>query len=68
MNDDIPGSLCGILPCLAADFPGWDFTTQPVRDGLALVAVRRDQAGEPGVCAVITSDPGEMCRTLGGNR
>jgi hypothetical protein len=71
MNDDIPAGARGrasrSLRRLAADFPGWDFAAQPVRDGLALVAIRRDQAGVPGTCAVITSDPGEMRRALGGN-
>jgi hypothetical protein len=60
-------TLQGFIPRLAADFPGWDFGTQQTRDGLALVAVRRNEADEPGVCAVITDDPGEMRRTLGGN-
>jgi hypothetical protein len=68
MNDPIPAGLRKTLPRLAADYPGWDFTTQLVRDGLALVAVRRVQAGQPGTCAVITSDPCEMRRALGSSR
>jgi hypothetical protein len=67
MNDPIPAGLRRTLPRLAADFPGWHFSTQETRDGLALVAVRRNEADEPGTCAVITSDPGEMRRELGGN-
>lgn len=49
---------------LAAEFPAFDFTTQRARDGISLVAVRRDGAGEPGVYAVITPDPAEMRAAL----
>lgn len=64
--DALRRRLGRLIPRLAADFPGWDFTTQPVHDGLALVAVRREQAGEPGTVVVITDDPGELRQMLGG--
>lgn len=64
--DALRRRLGRLVPRLAADFPGWDFTTQPARDGVSLVAVRRRGADEPGTCAVITSDPGELRREIGG--
>ncbi len=55
-----------LVPRLAADFPGWDFAVQRTHRGPAIAAVRREQAGEPGTCAVITADPGELRRALNG--
>jgi hypothetical protein len=45
---------------LAAEFPGYDFGTQPTWDGVSIIAIR--QAGSPcaGLYAVITSDAEEM--------
>jgi len=49
---------------LAAEFPAFEFGTQPTWNGVSLVAVRRDGADRAGTYAVITRDPGEMRHVL----
>lgn len=44
---------------LAAEFRRFDFGTLRMRDGSALIAVRR-KPGEPGLYAVITDSENEM--------
>ena len=45
---------------LAAEFPGYDFGTQPTWDGTSIIAVRQDGTERPGLCVVITADVEEM--------
>jgi len=45
---------------LAAEFPGYDFGTQPTWDGTSIIAVRQDSMERPGLCVVITADVDEM--------
>ena len=49
---------------LAAEFPGYDFGTQPTWDGTSIIAVRQDGTERPGLCVVITADVDEMRRAL----
>jgi hypothetical protein len=49
---------------LTAEFPGYEFATQPTWDGLAIVARRHGGCAQPGLYAVITADPEEMRRAL----
>ena len=53
------GNLDAMLRSLAADFRRFDFGTLRMRDGRALIAVRR-KSGEPGLYAVITDSEDEM--------
>ena len=54
------GSESAGLSELAAEFPGYDFGTQPTWDGTSIIAVRQDGTERPGLCVVITADVGEM--------
>jgi hypothetical protein len=54
------GSESAGLSELAAEFPGYDFGTQPTWDGTAIIAVRQDGMERPGLCVVITADVDEM--------
>jgi hypothetical protein len=54
------GSESAGLSELAAEFPGYDFGTQPTWDGTSIVAVRQDGMERPGLCVVITADVNEM--------
>ena len=49
---------------LAAEFPGYDFSTQRTWEGVSLIAVRQDGSARPGLYAVITADLDEMRRAL----
>ena len=49
---------------LAAEFPGYEFSTQRTWEGVSLIAVRRDGSGRPGVCVIITPYLDEMRRAL----
>ena len=57
-------SESAMLGELAAEFPGYEFSTQRTWEGLSLIAVRQDGSGRPGLCVVITPDLGEMRRAL----
>ena len=56
----IMGSESAGLSELAAEFPGYDFGTQPTWDGTSIIAVRQDGMERPGLCVVITADVDEM--------
>ena len=56
----IPTELSG----LAAEFPGYDFTTQQTWDGISIIARRHEGCARPGLYAVVTDDPDEMRRAL----
>jgi hypothetical protein len=49
---------------LSAEFPGYEFATQPTWDGIAIVARRHGGCAQPGLYAVVTNDPDEMRRAL----
>jgi hypothetical protein len=49
---------------LAAEFPGYEFSTQRTWEGVSLIAVRQDGSDRPGVCVIITPDLDEMRRAL----
>jgi hypothetical protein len=53
-------SESAMLSELAAEFPGYEFGTQPTWEGVSLIAVRQDGCDRPGVCVVITPDLDEM--------
>ena len=57
-------SESAMLSELAAEFPGYEFSTQRTWEGVSLIAVRQDGSDRPGLCVVITPDPGEMRRAL----
>jgi hypothetical protein len=57
-------SESAMLSELAAEFPGYEFSTQPTWEGVSLIAVRQDGSDRPGVCVVITPDLDEMRRAL----
>ena len=57
-------SESAMLSELAAEFPGYEFSTQRTWDGVSLIAVRQDGSDRPGVCVVITPDLDEMRRAL----
>ena len=56
----VPAELSG----LAAEFPGYDFTTQQTWDGISIIARRHEGCARPGLYAVVTHDPDEMRRAL----
>jgi hypothetical protein len=56
----VPAELSG----LAAEFPGYDFTTQQTWDGISIIARRHEGCARPGLYAVVTDDPDEMRRAL----
>jgi len=49
---------------LAAEFPGYEFATQPTWDGISIIALRQEGCARSGLYAVVTDDPDEMRRTL----
>ena len=49
---------------LAAEFPGYEFSTQRTREGISLIAVRQDGSARPGLYVIITPDLDEMRRAL----
>jgi hypothetical protein len=49
---------------LAAEFPGYEFATQPTWDGITIIALRRGGCARSGLYAVVTDDLDEMRRTL----
>lgn len=57
-------SESAMLSELAAEFPGYEFSTQRTWEGVSLIAVRRDGCDRPDLCVVITPDLGEMRRAL----
>ena len=57
-------SESAMLSELAAEFPGYEFSTQRTWEGVSLIAVRQDGSDRPGLCVVITPDLDEMRRTL----
>jgi len=57
-------SESAMLSELAAEFPGYEFSTQRTWEGVSLIAVREDGCDRPGVCVVITPDLDEMRRAL----
>ena len=56
----VPAQLSG----LAAEFPDYDFATQPTWDGISIIARRHEGCARPGLYAVVTGDPDEMRRAL----
>jgi hypothetical protein len=52
------------LSGLAAEFPGYDFTTQQTWDGISIIARRHEGCASPGLYAVVTDDPDEMRHAL----
>jgi len=52
------------LTALAAEFPGYEFTTQRTWAGTSIVATRHGGCLQPGLYAVITDDVDEMRRAL----
>jgi hypothetical protein len=52
------------LSALAAEFPGYEFSTQQTWEGVSLIAVRQDGSARSGIYAVITADLDEMRRAL----
>jgi hypothetical protein len=53
-----------MLSKLAAEFPGYEFSTQRTWEGVSLIAVRQDGSSRPGPCVVITPHLDEMRRAL----
>ena len=53
-----------MLDELAAEFPGYEFSTQRTWDGVSLIAVRQKGPARSGLYVVITPDLDEMRRTL----
>ena len=49
---------------LAAEFPGYAFSTQRTWEGVSLIAVRQEGSARSGLYVVITPDRDEMRRTL----
>jgi hypothetical protein len=49
---------------LAAEFPGYAFSTQRTWEGVSLIAVRQESSARSGLYVVITPDRDEMRRTL----
>jgi hypothetical protein len=49
---------------LAAEFPGYEFTTQQTWDGISIIARRHGGCARSGLYVVVTGDPDEMRRTL----
>ncbi len=45
---------------LAAEFPGYEFATQPTWDGISIIARRHGGGARPGLYAVVASDVDEM--------
>jgi hypothetical protein len=53
-----------MLSELAAEFPGYEFSTQRTWEGVSLIAVRQKGSARSGLYVVITPDLAEMRRTL----
>jgi putative acetyltransferase len=53
-----------MLSELAAEFPGYEFSTQRTWEGVSLIAVRQKGSARSGLYVVITPDFDEMRRTL----
>ena len=53
-------SESAMLSELAAEFPGYEFSTQRTWEGVSLIAGRQDGSDRPGLCVVITPDLDEM--------
>jgi hypothetical protein len=53
-----------MLDELAAEFPGYTFSTQRTWEGVSLIAVRQEGPARSGLYVVITPDLDEMRRTL----
>ena len=53
-----------MLSELAAEFPGYEFSTQRTWEGVSLIAVRQKGSARSGLYVVITPDLDEMRRTL----
>lgn len=53
-----------MLDELAAEFPGYAFSTQRTWEGVSLIAVRQEGSARSGLYVVITPDCDEMRRTL----
>jgi hypothetical protein len=60
-------SQSAMLSKLAAEFPGYEFSTQQTWEGVSLIAVRQDGSERPGLCVVITPDLDEMRRAVRDN-
>ena len=64
------GRVTGVtaeLSGLAAEFPGYEFATQPTRGGISIIARRHRGCARPGLYAVITDDPDEMPQQIRGS-
>jgi hypothetical protein len=57
-------SEAAMLSELAAEFPGYEFSTQRTWDGVSLIAVRQKGPARSGLYVVITPDLDEMRRAL----
>ena len=57
-------SEAAMLSELAAEFPGYEFSTQRTWDGVSLIAVRQNGPARSGLYVVITPDRDEMRRAL----
>ena len=57
-------SEAAMLSELAAEFPGYEFSTQRTWDGVSLIAVRQKGPARSGLYVVITPDFDEMRRTM----
>jgi hypothetical protein len=57
-------SEAAMLSELAAEFPGYEFSTQRTWDGVSLIAVRQKDPALSGLYVVITPDRDEMRRAL----
>jgi hypothetical protein len=49
---------------LAAEFPGYEFSTQQTWGGISITARRHGGGARPGLYAVVTNDADEMRRAL----
>jgi hypothetical protein len=57
-------SEAAMLSELAAEFPGYEFSTQRTWEGVSLIAVRQEGSARSGLYVVITPDCDEMRRAL----
>jgi len=57
-------SEAAMLSELAAEFPGYEFSTQRTWDGVSLIAMRQADSDRSGPYVVITPDFNEMRRAL----
>jgi len=60
-------SEAAMLSELAAEFPGYEFSTQRTWDGVSLIALRQAGSDRSGPYVVITPDRDEMRRALLGS-